>query len=666
LFIIATLVCAAIPAQQPLPDTAGLRIITAAIARQHERRSSVHDYHYRAHVKFLLRDAASIAAITETLSEAYWQSPDDYQETILARRRLGNGDPERNLVAVGEIVNFNRDRVDLGRYSLVSPLADDALDSYQYRILDTLFRNDSPHRIYRLAIEPRTNASPLFIGIIDIADSTCDVVRIDVGVNDVVQFPFIANLHYRQSLRDVGQGHWMPYEIRLTGEIDVQLPVVHVRVPIPGFPRRGTFEQVAALTDFRFNEGHPPSDLGEVRVRLDKQADHADSAVWTAPDAIQLSATEHAAWARANSRRRGSPSVAERVRRVVETGRFITNGPDVHFNRVDGAYFGLHRTSRLPGVILDAKLGRAEATEAEQYRLGGQVRLWEPHQLWLGGSYYDETTGRSTFTERMPGDRMRGGGDDASALLFGRDRQDYYRARGYAITGSVRVLPFTRLDLQYTDESESSLPVATTYAVFPNRRSVRANPSIADGQLRSISATVTYDSRPVLRRLESDTRLFQASSTRITLTGERAFDFGRYSLQLERRQPTLGLGLTTLTVAGATTAGHVPPQREFGVNFGHRVGLGTVSDSNVYATRIALVTVHHDFGRRLFAKSGLPLTLAVDGESFWTQPSDNHFYRLGFQIGNLTPFLNPIDLGLRFDWRFFNSQRRFQVGISVQ
>ena len=675
---------AAPPAQATDTIDPARRIIAAAIGRKHERRSTHHDYQYRADVKLVLQDldqsldsAASIAAITETQSAAYWQAPDRYQETILARRRMGSVGAGGNLVAVREIVNFNRERIELGRYSLVSPLADDALDSYRYRIVYTFFRDDVPRRTYRLAVEPRTNASPLFVGFVDIVDSTFDVASINVGVNDVVQFPFITKLRYQVSLRDLGNNVWMPDDIRLTGDVTLKLPVVHLTVPIPGFPRRGTFEQVAALTDFRFAEGHPPKDLGEVRVTVDKHAARMDSAVWTAP----LSAAERAAWAR-EYRRRERPSAVAHVRRAVEAARFIPTGPEVHVNRVDGAFLGLHHTARPPGAILEAKLGRASATDelegSPQYRLGGQVRISEPHQLWLGGSYYDETTTRPTITARMPGDVTRGAGDNLNELLFGRDLQDYYRAHGYALTASVRVLPFTRLDLRYTDEAESSLSLAA-YPLFGNRQFVRPNPPIADGPLRSVTAAVTYDSRPVVRRFDGDTRLAQLTSTRITLTSERAAAapaWGRYAVQIERRQPTLGLGLTTLTLAGATTTGAVPPQREFGVNFGLfgwslQRGHGALSDSNVYATRVALVKVHHDFGRLLFAKSGipgirgLPLTFAIDAGSFWTQPMTSHFYRLGFQVGNLTPFLNPFDLGLRFDWRFFNSERRFQFGVVV-
>jgi len=110
-------------------------------------------------------------------------------------------------------VNFNRERIELRRYSLVSPIADDALDAYTYHVLDTLAVDG--RRVFRLALEPRSDASPLFVGVIDIAESTYDVVAIDVGVNRTVRFNFVRNLRYRQRLRDMGGGRWMPYEIRL-------------------------------------------------------------------------------------------------------------------------------------------------------------------------------------------------------------------------------------------------------------------------------------------------------------------------------------------------------------------------------------------------------------------------------------------------------------------
>ncbi|HEX4561043.1 MAG TPA: DUF5686 family protein, partial [Gemmatimonadales bacterium] len=367
-------------------DDPARRIIERAIARKHERLASIHDYSYRAFVKFVLRDldkppdsASAVVLITETRTSAYWEQPGRYQETILARRQSRHIDAEQNLVSVGEIVDFNRNRIDLRRYSLVSPIADDATEAYRYRVLDTL--EIDGRRAFRLAIEPQTQASPLFAGIIDIADSTYDVLAIDVGVNDAVQFRFIRNLRYRQVLRDMGGGHWMPALIQLTGDIVIALPVAHLAVPVPGFPRRPAFEHVATLDDFRFNEGNRPPGLREYRVVVDEHADRVDSATRARLEEIPLSAAERAAWARVDST---PPGLAERVRRGIVVLSLVVNQSDaLDYNRVDGAYMGLGRTSReIPGVVLDTRVGYAAAADRWQYRMGGEVRVSEAQRLW--------------------------------------------------------------------------------------------------------------------------------------------------------------------------------------------------------------------------------------------------------------------------------------------
>jgi hypothetical protein len=426
-------------------------------------------------------------------------------------------------------------------------------------------------------------------------------------------------------------------------------------------------------------------------VVVAEHADHADSATWAAANAIPLSAAERAAWARVDSVRRLPPRFAERVRRGVGLAGRIINEPDLfHYNRVDGAYLGVGRTSReISGLVLNTKIGYAGAPETWQYHVGGQVRLSESQRFWLGASYHDETTMRSTFGSRSSGP------DPFNTLLFGIDRTDYYRERGFTGTVSTKLLDFTRLDLQYDDQLQSSLPVLNGYSLFSGRQPIRSNPPIADGRLRTLSATLTYDSRPMMRRLRIDSRMRTNTSTRVTLSAEAAlpklipddFDFRRYGVQIEQRQRTLGLGITTITAAAGLTTGQVPPQREFGVDFGVRGlalqqgGVRSLSDSNSYGTRVATLTIRHDFGRLLFAHvplvRRLPFTLSLDAGTFWTRlagstdslgaPTSLHSSRVGFQIGNLTPFLTPFNLGLRFNWRFgaIDQRRRFQFGIDL-
>ncbi len=670
------------------------RIIRAAIARKHELFGRMHDYRYEAHVKFVVRDlakppdsAASVLLITETRTAAYWEQPNRYQETILVRRQSSNLHAEENLVTVGEIVNFNRERIDLRRYSLVSPIADDALDSYDYRVLDTLAVDG--RRVFRLALEPRSDASPLFVGVIDIADTTYDLVDIDVGVNRTVRFNFVRNLRYRQRLRDMGGGRWMPYEIRLAGE-------VHLRIPLPGFPGNLAFEHVASLADFRFDEGNRPPDLREFRVVVSAAADRPDSSAWAGPGAMPLSAAESSAWARIDSLAHEPPSFMGRVRDGVGLAAFATGDADFfHFNRVDGTYFGAGHTWReWPGLTLDTKLGYATGSERWQYRAGGRVQLSETERRWIGAWYHDETVTRPTFVSRAYNPTYR-------ALMFRLDPRDYYRERGFTLAAGTKLFDFTRLELRYDDQRQTGLPVVTDYSVFTARRPQRPNPGILEGTLRSVSASLTYDSRSMLRRKEGDAYLPSPTWTRVTLGAEIAphdvlhsdFAYRRYSVLVERRQRTLNLGVTTLFAAGGIATGWVPPQRYFAVDFGMRAlmfqagGFNTTSrDTNYSGTRAAMITLRHDFDRLLFAKSrlplirGLPFTLSVHGGVFWTDfdghppnPGDSLLFtarraytEAGFGLGNLTPFLSPINLAIHFTWQLSSyPTRKFQFGLGL-
>jgi Family of unknown function (DUF5686)/Carboxypeptidase regulatory-like domain len=672
-------------------DDLGRRIMRRVIARKHRLYAAIHDYRYDASVKLVLRDAdlpsnlpASVLLITETRTSAYWERPDHYQETILARRQSRNFPADQNLVSVGEILNFSKDRVDIPKYSVVSPIADDALEHYDYRVLDTLTVDG--RRAYRIGIAPRSRTSPLFVGMLDVADSTYDVLDIDVGLNEAVRYNFLDNVRYRQRLRDVGGGRWMPVEIRLTGEL-------HLGLPLPGLPERIAFEHVASLDRFRFDEGERPPKLGEFRVVVHPGADREDSAAWAAPGVVSLTAAERAAWVRIDSLASAPPDLGTRVLGGFWSAVHLSTDDDFfHFNRVDGAALGAGRVwRRLPGLVVHTRLGYATGADRWQYRFGARVRLSEAQRVWVGVSHYDETHHRPTLVSRDYNPTVR-------ALLFGIDPHDYYRARGWTATFSTKLVDFTRLDLRYTDVRQSSVGLVTGYAVFDGDEAPRPNPPIADGRLRALSATLAYDSRPLLEQNGRAYYLGTLTHTRISLDAEIAaprlipsdFAFRRYTLELERRQRTLNLGVTSLHAVASLATGRVPPQCYGVIDFGMRAltfqggGVNTLGATNFAGTRALLIGVEHDFDRWLFAKTRLPLvrdlpfTLSVHGAVFWTDFKDHAhvpgeslvataptpYSEVGFGIGNLTPFLSPLNLAAHFTWQLSAyATERFEIGL---
>ena len=262
------------------------KIILEAIRRKKDILDKIHDYRFDAYAKLVVRekpkpDSSKIWLITETQLTCLWEQPDKYKQVITARKQSSNLPAENNLVGVGEMLNFNRNRIDLGRYSMVTPTAKDALDYYNYYLKDTVRIDD--RLIYRLKIEPKNEINPLFVGSISIVDSTYDVVEVDVGFSKGVDIPFMTKFRYRQRFAQLEKEYWMPVEIGLSAEVHIKFP---------GIPSNLAFEHRVSLYDYAFDRGTPPGTFAEYDMEVADSADRVDSTAWYARQTIPLTNEE--------------------------------------------------------------------------------------------------------------------------------------------------------------------------------------------------------------------------------------------------------------------------------------------------------------------------------------------------------------------------------------
>lgn len=717
-------------AQDSTADSTARSIVARAIARRSAALASIGRYRYQAFVKISARDesepadsARSILILAEVHSSAYWERHGLYQETIDARHRSHDGGFGRQLVSVDEIVHLRRNRVvllagvdparsigaagrpasrrdqsDLIRYAIASPIATDALDHYDYAVLDTAVV--AGRRVLRIAVRPKSETTPLFTGTLDVADSSGDVVAMDLGVTDAVRFPTVTDLRYEQHWTDAGDGRAMPTEIRLSGTLHPRvsarwIPRTVAGVHLPEFPRQVSFEQVASLTGFDFDEGERPLDVPEYRVVLSDQADAADSTTWLAPAAVPLDDVERAVWMRGDSEDR-HPALVPRVGRSLDAAQRLWLGPgSLHFNRVDGFYLGMyHDWHAATGVVLTTKLGYGWGSHVWQYRLGGRLVVSQARHLALGAYYHDETEG-------WPALAPESYDPSAGALLQHVDPNDYYRERGITLFTDIKLIDFTRLELRYDDAWQSTEDTIAGLGFHTTRFPPLPNPPIRDGRMRSLSGLVRFDSRQMLESRGLEFPLSRAGWTRVSLGVEVSaprliasdFGFQRYAFQIEHHLPLFGLGNTSLTVAGGVASHGAPPQRYFTVGYGIRLlaaegtGFNTLSRTSFVGNRALLVSLRHDFGNRMFHASGLPLlrsipaTLSVHAGVFWAELKGNTpaaadtllattgkpYREVGFTLGNLTPFLSPFNFAASFSWQLSSYPTkafRFGLGIS--
>lgn len=654
------------------------RIIAEAIKRKTDILTRIHDYSFEASTRLVLADAdkpdsESIFLIAESRTTSYWEQPDKYKEVITARRQSANISAEGNLVTVGQMLNFNRNRIDLGRYDVVSPTAHDAMDYYNYYLLDTVYIDDKP--VFVLEVEPKNEYLPLFAGEIQIADSTFDVVKVDVGFSAGIQLPMIHRARYYQSMAQIENRYWLPVEIGISGEVVFD-------VPFPGIPNHMTFSHVASIYQYRIDTGHPRGTFGEYDIEVDEKADDIDSAAWLAHQMIPLTDLEQRGYERIDSLKDAPKPLYKKIIKGVALIPLAAafGGYDIfHYNRVEGLYLGFGANIRklTPNARLRLKTGYAFEDESWQYEFGAGYRLWEKRQLWVGGFYRDEIVHRPTVVSPP---RFN---STLNALLFRLDPFDYHREKGAWGYFSFKPLNHFRLRMEYRDFRQSSKSKNTDWGVFRPSFIPRYNPPIVDGALRSIFAGINYDSRKLINSKGRELTMNASRYLRIEAGIEYAssdfidndFNFRRYYVRIRSRVRLAGFGSTDLFGYVGASDGELPPQRYFiadyhNPGFFKMTGMNTTDEANFGGDRIAQVYAVHDFGTNMFRNSGdkylkkIPFGLTVHGGAMWGEFSRKPmlvddslrqapavYSEIGFGLNNLTPFLMPFNLSVDFTWQ---------------
>jgi hypothetical protein len=711
-------------AQTAAPDS-GRALLAAVIARRESALAATPRAGYNAFIKTAAFDLAappdsawSVLLLTETEISAYWEFPDRFQETIDARHRPSDGGLGRSPAVAEEIEHFQRDYIVIsdasdpgaggtrvprlvagGRpinpYTLPLPVGPDGLKHFDVTAVDSLTR--AGRAVLRLTVRGRGH-TPHFDGTVDVLDSSYTIVGMDLWASDAVRFPGVDSLRYRQVFAD-SEDRW-PQEVILSGHLQRRisahwLPRSVVGMPLPEFPRSVHFEEVATLSAFRSDSTLKPPDLPEYRRISRINALHSDTGVvWSDGSAPPLTPAEQAAWADQDSLELHPPLVPHVLRDAEVVGDAAFGQGFGHYNRVDGLYLGVSNDWRPSSRLLfTTRLGYALGREDWQYRTGARVVLVPSRQLWVGAMYHDESSGWPSLVPTSY--------DAASAFVNRVDPNEYYRDHGLTLSTGVRVLPFTRVELRYDDSHQSTLDTLPGTGFRPTRLPPLPNPPIIDGHLRLVGGTLSFDSRPLTRTRLGEGAMSNDSWTRITLSVDVSardvlgsdFSFRRYTVHFEHQQRWGAAGVTTVTAVGGISTGYTPPQQYFTVGYGIQVlaaegsAFNTLSRSEYAGTRAGMLLLRHDFGRLLFAGSGLPIlrafpaTFSLHGGVFWTSlasrlpaPADTMlltatrpYTEAGFTLANLTPFLSPFDFAVSCTWQLSHYPTngfRFGIGFT--
>lgn len=138
-----------------------------------------------------------IIYLSETVSKLVFQKPDKMKETILASKVAGkdNGFSFNNAGSVE--FDFYENYLPF-QVNVVSPIADNALNYYKYKIEGT-FETENKQTINKIKVIPRRNTEPVFTGYIYIVEDSWAIYGLDLTINgSQMQVPVMDNLVIKQ------------------------------------------------------------------------------------------------------------------------------------------------------------------------------------------------------------------------------------------------------------------------------------------------------------------------------------------------------------------------------------------------------------------------------------------------------------------------------------
>jgi hypothetical protein len=595
-----------------------LEIIRKAIANKRQWMDRLRSYRFDAFTRQVLHRDTAIASITEAYTTGYYRTGDTLREVVVQKRQTENIPSSENFAAVRRIVNFNDDRIELfsmhlndrrSSYTFVGPTAPDALDHYDYTLLSTSTTPDGIE-LYRIRMQPKSRARPLFDGIITIADGTFAVMGVDVRPNESFSIPFLrdVNLRYRQQFALYNSIFWMPADIRINGGISVGIPGLVL-------PRVG-IEQTSAIYDYSINVAIPDSIITRARLTTDSAAAVYDSTFWASRPVLPLTIEEARAYETLDSTQTLARQFEPKGPLAMAAGSEAAGGaldiPSIRYNRVEGLFLGADHTFRFADGRFRLRLdgGYGFASKRGEYRFEGTAYLVGLRLLGVGGGIY-------RFVEQTPTAGFHGTFyNTISSVLWANDYHDYFRTRGWRTFLASSPTRNLSMEVGFRSEQHRSIAASADYSVFRKSGVFRSNPEIDEGNLRSVGIDVRYGGRVDELGLILPDALSLSIEHSTPSIAKSDFDFTRYAATLTANIPTFQRDLLfppgfRIRASAGTSTGNLPSQRMFSIDsrssgygpFGVLRGAGV---KEFQGDAFVMLAVEHNFRTQPFLALNVP------------------------------------------------------------
>ncbi len=580
-------------------------IMEKVIENKQQWRSNLNRYKANAYTRQQIKRDTTIVSINESLSELYWDRNKGVREILKSKRQTANIDQASNFAGVSYTPNFYDDNLDITGFTMVGITHPEALDYYQFTLLD--YKSIDDVIVYEIEVSPKRTLQPLFTGTIQVLDEAFALLSVRLKPNDVVVFPPPIqefDIFYEQQFSNFGGDFWLPVDFRLDGDIKIGLPGLQ-------FPPIG-FKQISKLSDYVVNQWVPDQVfLLENTFTVDSTSiQSSDSLFVRSLDVVPLSNMEESAYANLDS----TASLEKSFQPTGFLAKFVTMDEEVEEEAKDDSSFVGQAISRVTQhIVLEARFNRVDALYTgigversflDGDKLGLKAALgysfgykeWSPR---IEGEWVLDPENRrnsiwaqlgSVTTPRLA-NTYYPNMIQAIPLLFGfEDYNDYYR-NTYATAGFTRRMKLAILGrrsdvrLYYSAEHHSSIDYKTSYDLRGTQRNSRINPPIEEGRLASVHFEIEGGSgKDALGVVEANNLFLGIESSHHALGSD--WNFARVEFEMYQRFKTfykrrLIPNVLDVKINAGSFVGEMPIQRNGSLD----AALGLYGPFGVFKTK---------------------------------------------------------------------------------
>lgn len=328
-----------------------------------------------------------VVYLSESETKYHFRKPSDEKEIMYSSKVSGDNKAFSFNQVSDMKFNLYENLVELDGLSdrpFISPINENALFSYRYKLLGTTFEDGK--MINKIQVTPKRKTDPCFRGIIYIQENTWRIHSADVYLTKDAKIDFVDTLKIVQLNAPVNDTTWMPISLNLSFNFKVL-----------GFKGDGYFN--AVFSDYDMHPTFPKKFFKNEVLKVEDGANKKDTAYWDQNRPVPLTKEEIDDYRKKDSiaRVHGSKEYRDSVDRKFNrlrfgsliTGYSYRKSAEKFYINTSGLINSGVQYNTVQGVDASLRFSiRKDFEDNRTYNISGGVRYGFANYLWGGNASF--------------------------------------------------------------------------------------------------------------------------------------------------------------------------------------------------------------------------------------------------------------------------------------